>query len=51
MSEIDRAQVKYQTMVAIESREEMYGNDIFEMVYNPVTSRLSEAQQSQEKSS
>ena len=42
LSEIDREAIKYQTMVRLESREEMYGPDTFEMVYDPTTCRLSE---------
>jgi replicative DNA helicase len=45
ISEIDRKLIKYQTMIYIESREEMYGNDLFEMVYNPDTSRLMEKEE------
>lgn len=42
LSEIDREAIKYQTMVRLESREEMYGPDTFELVYDPITCRLSE---------
>lgn len=43
LAEIEREEIKYQTMVYLESREEMYGSDIFEMRYDPETSRLLEA--------
>ena len=42
LPEIDREAIKYQTMIRIESREEMYGADTFEMVYDPLTCRLHE---------
>lgn len=42
LSIIDREAIKYQTMIRLESREEMYGGDTFELVYNPVTTRLEE---------
>lgn len=42
LSEIERNDIKYQTMVAIESREEMYGEDTFELAYDSETSRLLE---------
>lgn len=42
MAEIERQDIKYQTMIYIESREEMYGSDVFEMRYDPETNRLLE---------
>jgi DNA primase len=48
LSEIERDVIKYQTMVAIESREEMYGEDTFELAYDPETSRLLEKDEIEE---
>lgn len=42
LTEIDREAVKYQTLSCIESREELYGADTFELTYDPNTSRLEE---------
>lgn len=48
LSNIERDDIKYQTMVAIESREEMYGEDTFELAYDPDTSRLLEKEEIEE---
>ena len=45
LSKIERDVIQYQTMVAIESREEMYGEDTFELAYDPETSRLLEKEE------
>lgn len=43
MSEIEREAIKYETMVVIESRNGLRGEDTFKLMYNPKTSRLIEA--------
>lgn len=43
MSEIEREAIRYETMVVIESRNGLRGEDTFKLLYNPKTSRLLEA--------